>query len=76
MPHYKNHPIHGVAVPGQGMLWHSRGLVFDPERPVTEIKRLECPDIVCTSSEEAQEYALTLCKAWIDGLNSEANKKN
>jgi hypothetical protein len=68
MPHYKNHPIHGVAVPGRGMLWRSRGLVFDPEQPQREVKRFECADILCTTSEEAQEYALILCKAWIDGL--------
>jgi hypothetical protein len=58
------------------MLWRSRGLVFDPERSAREIKRLECGDIVCTTSEEAKEYALTLCKAWIDGLKSEVNKIN
>ena len=68
MPHYKNHPIYGVAVPGRGMLWRSRGLVFDPERPKREIKRLECADIVCETTQEAQEHALILCKAWIDGL--------
>jgi hypothetical protein len=74
MTHYKNHPIHGLAVPGLGMLWHSRGLVFDPEQPAREIKRLECADIVCTSSQEAEELALILCKAWIDGIKPEANK--
>jgi hypothetical protein len=68
MQHYKNHPIRGVAVVGRGRLWHSKGLVFDPAHPKREIKRLECTDIVCTTSKEAQKYALTLCKAWVDGL--------
>ena len=76
MPHYKDHPIDGIAVLGRGTLWRPRGLVFDPECPAREIKRLECADIVCTSSEEAQEYSITLCKAWIDGLKSQVNKKN
>jgi len=70
MQDYKKHPIYGVAVPGPGMLWRFRGLVFDPERPTKEIKRLESADIVYTSSEEAEEHAIKLCQAWIDGLKS------
>ena len=68
MQHYKNHPIRGVAVLGRGKVWHSRGLVFDPARPKREVKRLECADIVSETTKEAREHALTLCKAWIDGL--------
>lgn len=71
MQRYKNHPIHAVAVQRRGALWHSRGSVFDPVQPATEIKRIECGEIVCTSSEEAEEYALILCQAWIDGLRPE-----
>lgn len=66
MQHYKNHPIYAVAVPRPGKLWHLRGLVFDPARPTREIRRLECRDIICTSSKEAEEHALKLCTAWID----------
>jgi hypothetical protein len=68
MPLYKNYAILGVAVSGRGRLWHSRGLEFDPKRPKQEVKRLECADIVCTRSQEVEQYALTLCKSWIDGL--------
>lgn len=73
MQRYRNHPIQGVAIPGRGELWRSRGLVFDPESPAREIQRLECADIICTSSQEAKEYALTLCKAWVDGPKPELN---
>ena len=73
MRHYKNHPIDLVAMPGRGRLWHSRGLVFDPERPKKVIKRLECADIVCETSKEAEQHALILCKAWIDGLRRRWN---
>jgi hypothetical protein len=76
MHHYKNHPIYCFAVSERGMLWHSRGVIFDPQRSTREIKRLECTDIICTSREEAEEYALTLCRAWIDGLATKLNKKN
>jgi hypothetical protein len=71
---YKHHPIHGFAVAEPGMLWHPRGLVFDPKRPTREVKRLECCEIISTSREEAEEYAFTLCRAWIDGLK--AGSKN
>lgn len=63
---YKSHLIYGAAISGPGRLWRSRGIVIDPERPRSEIKRLECPDIICTSSKEAEHYALKLCQAWID----------
>jgi hypothetical protein len=70
MQHYKNHPIYGFAVLERGMLWHSRGVVFDPKHPTREIKRLECRDVIWLSREEAEEQALTLCRAWIDGLRN------
>jgi hypothetical protein len=28
------------------------GLVFDPECPTRELKRLECPEVICTSTPE------------------------
>ena len=74
--YYKAHPIYGFAVAASGMLWHSRGLVFDPNRPRREVKRLECSEIISTSRKEAEEYALTLCMAWIDGLGMEPKNKN
>ena len=71
---YKSHPIYGFAVSERGMLWHCRGVVFDPKHPTREIKRFDCADIICMRREEAEEYALTLCRAWIDGLGSESKK--
>lgn len=71
MQHYKNHPIYVFALPAPGKHWRSIGMVFDPESPAEEMKRLECADTVSATSEEAEEYALTLCKAWIDGLRPE-----
>ncbi len=68
MRHYKSHPIDAVAVPRRGKLWYSKGLVFDPGHPKKVIKRLECADIVSETTKEAQQHALILCKAWIDGL--------
>jgi hypothetical protein len=70
MQHYKNHPIYGFAISERGMLWHSRGVIFDPKHPAREIKRLECRDVIWLSREEAEEQALTLCRAWIDGLRN------
>jgi hypothetical protein len=71
MQHYKNHPIYGFTVSEQGMLWH-RGVVFDPKHRKREIKRLECRDVIWLSREEAEEQALALCRAWIDGLSKRA----
>ena len=39
-----------------------------------ELKRLECADIVCRTRKEAEEVAVILCEAWIDGLRPEPNK--
>ena len=68
--YYKQHPICGFAVAEPGTLWHSPGLVFDPKHSTREVKRLECSEIISTSREEAEEYALILCRAWIDGLKA------
>ena len=73
MQHYKNHPIYLLALPAQGKLWRSIGMVFDPERPTQDIKRVECAEIVSETRDEAEEIALTLCKAWIDGLKPKRN---
>lgn len=75
MQHYKNHPIYGFALPAPGKLWRSIGMVFDPECPAQEIKRLESAEIVSATSDEAEEIALTLCKAWIDGLRPQGSAR-
>jgi len=73
MERYKNHPIYALALPAPGKLWRSIGMVFDPERPAQEIKRMECAEIVAMTRDEAEEMALMLCKAWVDGLRLELN---
>lgn len=70
---YKNRLITDDSVPGRDTHWRARGLVFDPNRSAAEVKRLECADIICTSRDEASEIALTLCKAWVEGLQVERN---
>jgi hypothetical protein len=70
MLQYKNYPIYGIAVPRPGRGWHCRGLVFEPEEKVKEIQRLECTKLIFTTKEKAEEYALGLCRAWIDASGS------
>jgi hypothetical protein len=53
------------------MLWDSSGVIFDPRHPTRGIKRFECTAVICMSREEAEEQALTLCRAWIDGLRTD-----
>lgn len=66
MHQYNNHPIYGIGVRGAGKEWHCRGLIFDPEDKVTEIKKLECPELTFVTKRKAEEHALKLCKTWID----------
>ena len=33
---------------------------------MTEIKRLESPDLTFTTKKKAEEHALKLCRTWID----------
>ena len=69
---YKNHPIYGIAVSEPGKLWRPKGLVFSTDLNSTlEIKRLEPADLTFTTKKEAEEHALDLCRAWIDGQESE-----
>ena len=56
------------------MLWRSKGVVFDPEHPAQEIKRLEWGNVQFVSREEAEAHALSLCKAWVDGLKLDLDK--
>src|SRR5262245_51923573 len=74
MEHYKNHPIYAFALPSPGKRWRSIGMVFSPASPTKEIKRLEFASINHTTSAEAEEYALSLCKAWVDGLKLDVDK--
>ena len=76
MTFYKNHPIYGFGLPARGKRWRSIGLVFDPDYPAKEVKRLECADVISATSEEAEAYALKLCKAWIDGLGLPPTQTN
>ena len=73
MQPYKKHPIYGIAVSGPGKLWRPKGLVFSTDLNSTlEIKRLEPSDLTFKSKKEAEEHALKLCRAWIDGHESES----
>jgi hypothetical protein len=76
MQHYKNHPIYTLALPARGTHWRSIGMVFDPEYPAREIKRLEYRDEICLTSDEAEEHALALCKSWVDGLGKPSSESN
>jgi hypothetical protein len=67
MSRYKEHPIYGVAVPAPEHRWYSRGLVFDRDLNQTiEIKRIESNRRTFKTKKQAEQYALDLCKAWID----------
>jgi hypothetical protein len=75
MRHYKNYPISVSAIHGQKGSWHAQGIVFDPDPtresskvPLREIKRLTSAGIVSLEGpQEAENLALILCQAWIDG---------
>ena len=71
MHQYKNHPVYGIAVRGAGKEWHCRGLIFDPQDKVTEMKRLECAELTFATKRKAEEHALKLCKIWIDEQSGE-----
>jgi hypothetical protein len=66
MNQYKSHPIYGIAIPGLAKAWHCRGLIFDPDDKVTELKRLECGELTFATKKRAEEYGLDLCKKWLD----------
>jgi len=71
MPHYKNYPIYGIGVRGAGKDWHCQGLIFNAEDKVTEIKKLECAELIFATKSKAEAHGLKLCKAWIDTENGE-----
>jgi hypothetical protein len=66
MHQYRNYPVYGIAVPGPGKRWGCRGLIFEPEHKVTEIKRLDGADLTFSTKKKAEEHALKLCRTWID----------
>ena len=71
MPQYKGHPIYGIGVRGEGKEWQCRGLIFNPEDKVTEIKRLECAELTFKTRGKAEAHALKLCQTWIDEQSGE-----
>jgi hypothetical protein len=66
MPQYNNHLIYGIGVRGPGKEWYCKGLIFDPEDKVTEIKTLESTELTFATKKKAEDHALKLCKSWID----------
>lgn len=66
MRQYKNHPVYGIGFRGPGKEWYCRGVLFDPADKVTEIKRLECPELTFATKRKAEEHGLKLCEKWID----------
>jgi hypothetical protein len=71
MPPYKNHPVYGIAVSEPGKLWRPKGLIFSTDLNSTlEIKRVEPSDLTFRTKKEAEDHALELCRAWIDGQES------
>jgi hypothetical protein len=67
MQHYKNYPIYTSAVSTKGV-WHGRGIVLDPQAKARkELQHIETvSDLLFLTKEEAEDFALKLCKAWID----------
>jgi hypothetical protein len=66
MHQYKSHPVYGIGIPGLDKQWHCRGLIFDPDDKVTEIKRLECAELTFATKRKAEAHGLKLCEKWID----------
>jgi hypothetical protein len=67
MERYKNFSIRTSAF-STGGVWHGRGIVLDPQTNLTtQLHRVETVgDLLFLSKEEAEAFALKLCKAWID----------
>ncbi|HEX2929056.1 MAG TPA: hypothetical protein VHV54_05040 [Candidatus Binatia bacterium] len=66
MNQYHSHPIYGIGICGPEKKWFGRGLIFDADDKVTEIKRLESSEFTFATKKKAEEHALKLCKKWID----------
>ena len=76
MNQYKNHPIYGSGIPGLAKAWHCRGLIFDPEDKVTEIKRLDCAELAFATKKQAEQHGLDLCKKWLDDQYGKTDSSN
>jgi hypothetical protein len=66
MNQYNGHPVYGIGICGPEKKWFGRGLIFDADDKVTEIKRLESSELTFATKKKAEEHALKLCKKWID----------
>jgi hypothetical protein len=66
MNQYKNHPVYLIASSSLQNEWSCKGLIFEPEHKVTELKRLESAELTFSTKKEAEEHALQLCRTWID----------
>jgi hypothetical protein len=75
MQRYNNHPIYGIGIRGLENKWNCRGLIFDSEDQVTEIQRLECPELTFVTKRKAEDYGLELCKKWINEQSIESSSR-
>jgi hypothetical protein len=66
VPQYKDHPIYGIGIRAAGHGWHCRGLIYDPNDKVTQIKKLEHGELTFKTAVKAEAHGLKLCKTWID----------
>lgn len=66
MAQYNEHPIYGIGVRGPGKEWSCKGIIFDPDDKVTEIKSLLHNELTFATKKKAEDHALKLCKTWID----------
>ena len=68
LEHYKGFLIDGSAVAtyATGTDWYAQGMILrpGPQGSLIEVKRIDRP--VFSSKEAAEEYAIQLCKEWID----------
>jgi hypothetical protein len=70
MHQYNNHPIYGIGIRAPEKKWYGRGLIFDAQDKVTEIKRLDGTEFTFATERKAEDHALKLCKEWIDEQKS------
>jgi hypothetical protein len=68
MQHYRNYLIHTSAIHTAMGMWCGIGRVLDAQpKVIREIRRVEtATDLPFLTAHEAEEFALKLCRAWID----------
>lgn len=80
MQRYKAYRIHTTAVFTKEGAWHGKGAVFEPqEKLISEVHRVETAnDLLFLTKSDAENFALMLCRAWIDntGPRRDASGKN